>query len=232
IEIAAPNLVRDTRQPEIRVRRKSSRQQLSRLNDRERCGDNFRRVTEAWEPVHGGFFAKPGELALREMPRGLLDLLHGVRFAEAAGRVFAQLRIPYELKWFRVRRNAAGDEIADLIEPAGCEHRSGARMNPRVERSARRQQTDFDDFVALQRIAAAAMDFAHRLSSEQTQFDRANYLLSVARRNARGRFGIKTREGAMQMLEAALFGPLPQTRANFFRALRRIRQPFEQRAQI
>ncbi len=121
---------------------------------------------------------------------------------------------------------------ADFCEPSGGEHRVSARVDARVERGARRQQADFDDFVALQRVAAAAMDFAHRFSGEQAQFDGADNFLHVGGGNARGRFRIETREHAMQMRGAVLFGPLPQARANFLGALRGGGEPFEERAQI
>src|ERR1700733_15301386 len=76
----------------------SSYEIATRFCDRQRRGGNFRCVAEPGEPVHAGFFAKPGELALGEAARGLLDLLHGVFFAQAAGEMFAQLRIPDELE--------------------------------------------------------------------------------------------------------------------------------------
>ena len=147
-------------------------------------------------------------------------------------RCFAQLRVADELERLRVCRDAARDERADFFQPSGCEHRIGACVNARVQRGARRLQADFDYFVALQRIAAAAMDFAHRFSGEQAQFDGADYFLRVRRRDARRGFGIETREHAMKMLRTVLFGRLPQARANFFGALRRLGQAFEQRAQI
>src|SRR5271167_724592 len=92
---------------------------LLRLDDCESRGGNFRRVAEACEPLHAGFFAKPCELALGEAARGLLNLLHGVLFAEAAGEKFAQLRISDELEGLGVGRNAAGDECADFLQPSG-----------------------------------------------------------------------------------------------------------------
>ena len=202
------------------------------LCDGEGRGENFRHVAEACEPVHAGFFAEPGELTLGEATRGLLDLLHGVFFAEAAGEMFAQLRITDELEWLRVGRDAACDERANFCEPSGGEHRIRARVDACVERGARRQQADFDYFIPMQGVAAAAMDFAHWFSGEQPQFERANYFLCVARGNARGRFCVQTRERAMQMFGAAELDPLPQARANFFRALRSICESFEESAQI
>src|ERR1700691_263268 len=160
--------------------------------DRVRRGENFRRVAEAWEPVHAGFFAKPGELALGKTPRGLLDLVYGVFLRDQPGEMFAQLRIADELKWLCVCGNAARYQSAHFFKPPGCEHRIGACMNACVEHCAGRQQADFDYFVALQRIAAAAMDLAHWFSSEQAQFDGANYFLRVWRRDARRGFWIET----------------------------------------
>ncbi len=129
-------------------------------------------------------------------------------------------------------RNAAGDEYADFFEPTGGEHRGGARVDACVERGARRQQAELDDFVALQRVAAAAMDFGDRFSGEQAQFDGANYFLRVAGGDARGGFRIQAREHAMQMLGTMLFGFLTQARANFFGALRSLGESFEQRAKV
>ena len=146
--------------------------------------------------------------------------------------MFAQLRVADELERLRVCRDAARDERADFFQPSGCEHRIGACVDARVQRGARRLQADFDYFVALQRIAAAAMDFAHRFSGEQAQFDRSDYFLRVRRRDARRGFGIETREHAMKMIRTAQFGRMPEAHANFFGALRRLGQAFEQRSQI
>src|ERR1700693_312323 len=140
----------------VRRNRKLTHYRLLRLNDCEGRGGNSRRTTKARKPLHASFLAKPGELALGEAACGLLDLLHGVFFVQAAGEMFAQLRIPYELERLRVRRNAARDERTNFCEPSGFEHRGSARVNARVERGAWRQQAELDDFVALQRIASAA----------------------------------------------------------------------------
>src|SRR5271170_1248724 len=205
---------------------------LLRFYNHKSRGENLLRVAEAREPVHAGFLAKPSDLALGETPRGLLNLLHGVFFAQLAGKMFAKLRVADELKWFRVRRNTTRDQPAHFFQPSGCEHRVSACVNARIERCTWRQQSDFHHIVSLQGIASAAMDFAHRFSGEQAQFDRTNYFLRVRRRDARSRFGIQARQHAMQTLGTALFGPLPQTRADFFGALRSIGKAFEQRAQI
>src|SRR5580704_13653619 len=193
--------------------------------DRQCRGGNFRRVAEAREPVHAGFLAKPSELALGEAARGLLDSLHGVFFAGAPGKMFAQLRISDELERLGVGWNAARDERAHFFQPSGCEHCSSARVNARVESGARRQEADLDDFVALQRVAAAAMDFTHWFSGEQAQFDRANCFLHVGGGNARSGFRIQARKDAVQMRGAALFGHPAQARTNIFGALRGIGKP-------
>jgi hypothetical protein len=113
--------------------------ELLRFCDRERRGGNFRRVAEAGEPVHAGFFAKPGELALGEAARGLLDLPHGVFARDTTGEMFASLRIPDELERLGVRWNAARHQRADFVRPSGCEHCGGALVDAGIERGARRQ---------------------------------------------------------------------------------------------
>ena len=54
--------------------------------ERKSGGHDFRIVAKAWSQCTLGFPAKPGDLALRKLPRGLLDLFHRVFFGQAGLR--------------------------------------------------------------------------------------------------------------------------------------------------
>ena len=66
----------------------------------ERGGGDFRCVAETFEPVHILLAAKPGELALGEPARRLLDLRHRIRERDAAFEVRAQVGVADELERF------------------------------------------------------------------------------------------------------------------------------------
>ena len=60
----------------MRRHRFSARREARELQG---SGDYVRVVAKAGEPVHVGFLAEPGDLALGEAARGLLDLLDRLR---------------------------------------------------------------------------------------------------------------------------------------------------------
>ena len=151
--------------------------------DPQRGGDGFVGVAKRVEPVDLWLAAEPGELALGEAARGLLDICDGCGERDAAFEVGAKLGVADELKRLGVGWNAANiftrlvthprrDERADFVEPAGGEHFVDARIDAGVEGGARRREADFCDGVAFESVCTQrtthfamcsfAGSFAHR----------------------------------------------------------------------
>ena len=231
----------------------------------ERGGDGFGVVAEGFEPVNIWLAAEPGELTLGEASRGSLDICDCHGESDAAFEVGAEVGVADELKRLGIFThpggNAAGDEGADFVEPAGGEHRFDAGVDAGVEGGARRRESDFRDGVALESVyphfaahilahfftglptyfstrfvtrggAAGAENFGNGFSGEDAHFDRADYLLRVAWGDAGGGFGIEAREDFVQVQCAALLCAAPQTLAQFFRARGGVGEAFEERAEV
>ena len=117
--------------------------------------------------------AEPGELALGEAARGLLDICDGGGEREAAFEVGAEVGVADELERLGVGREGANiftrlvtrhvtqlvthlerDEGADFVEPAGGEHFVDAGVDAGVERGAQRREADFRDGVAFKSVVA------------------------------------------------------------------------------
>jgi hypothetical protein len=96
--------------------------------------------------------AEPGELALGEAARRLLDLRDGIGEAEVALEMGAEVRVADELERLNVFRHPRGNERADFVEPAGGEHFVDAGVDAGVEGGARRAEADFRDGVAFEGI--------------------------------------------------------------------------------
>ena len=137
--------------------------------DPQRSGNGFVGVAEGVEPVDVWLAAEPGELALGEAARGLLDICDGCGERDAAFEVSAEVGVADELERLGVGCNAANiftrlvthlvthlgrDERADFVEPAGGEHFIDAGVNAGVEGGARRREADFGDGVAFESVAA------------------------------------------------------------------------------
>ena len=113
--------------------------------------------------------AEPGELALGEAARGLLDICDGGGERDAAFEVGAEVGVADELERLGVGGDAANistrlvtqlvthlgrDERADFVEPAGGEHFVDAGVDAGVEGGARRREADFGDRVAFEGVVA------------------------------------------------------------------------------
>ncbi len=121
--------------------------------------------------------AEPGELALGEAARGLLDICDGGGERDAAFEVGAEVGVADELERLGVGSDAANiftrlvtrrfthlvthlvthlgrDEGADFVEPAGGEHFVDAGVDAGVEGGARRREADFGDGVAFESVCA------------------------------------------------------------------------------
>ena len=137
--------------------------------DPQRGGGGFVGIAKGGEPVDVWLAAEPGELALGEAARGLLDICDGGGERDAAFEVGAEVGIADELERLRVGGDAANiftrlvtrlvthlgrDEGADFVEPAGGEHFVDAGVNAGVEGGARRREADFGDGVAFERVVA------------------------------------------------------------------------------
>ena len=189
--------------------------------------------------------AEPGELALGEAARGLLDVRDSSVEREAAFEVGAQVGVADELERLRIRSNAARDKSADFVEPAGGEHFVDAGIDARVEGGARRREAYLRDRVAFEGVcahfamlvirrggAAGAENLGHGLSGEDAHLDGADDFLRVARGDAGGGGGVEAGEDFVQVRRAALFGAAAEAIAKFFRAGRRVGEAFEKGAQI
>ena len=138
--------------------------------DPQRGGDGFVDVAEGGEPVDVWLATEPGELALGEAARGLLDICDCGGERDAAFEVGAEVGVADELEWLCVGCDAANiftpsivtqlvthlgrDEGADFVEPAGGEHFVDAGVDAGVERGARRREADFGDGVAFESVVA------------------------------------------------------------------------------
>ena len=130
--------------------------------DPQRGGDGFVGVAERVEPVDVWLAAEPGELALGEAARGLLDICDRGGERDAAFEVGAEIGVADELERLRVGsdRNIftrlvthpGRDEGADFVEPAGGEHFVDASVDAGVEGGARRREADLSDRVAFESV--------------------------------------------------------------------------------
>jgi len=135
-------------------------------------GYGFVGVAERVEPVDVWLAAEPGELALGEAARGLLDICDGFGEGDAAFEVGAEVGVADKLERLAVGRDAnifmrlvtqlvtrlvthlGRDERADFVEPAGGEHFVDAGVDAGVEGGARRREADFGDGVAFEGVCA------------------------------------------------------------------------------
>src|ERR1700675_2214437 len=200
--------------------------------DIKRGGRNLWVIAEAGDPSDAGLFSEPGELALGETARSLLDLHDGIGQREAAFEVRAHLGVADKLKGFCAGGYAAGDEAANFVEPSGSEHGVHAFVDFLVEGFARRREADFLDRETLEGVTAAAMNFTDGFPSQHAHFDCADGFLGVARSDTGGGFAVEPRERAMEMSGAAQFRFLAQPLAQFLGARGSVRQALKQRAEI
>ncbi len=203
--------------------------------------------------------AEPGELALGEAARGLLDICDGGGERDAAFEVGAQVGVADELErlgvgsdaniFTRLVTHAGRDEGADFVEPAGGEHFVDAGVDAGVEGGARRREADFCDGVAFESVVAhfATIFFTYLparggvagaeylgdwLFGEDAHLDGADYFLGVARGDARGGRGVESGEDFVEMHGTALCGAATEAVAEFFRARGGVGEAFEESAEV
>ena len=130
-----------------------------------------------FEPVDIWLAAEPGELALGEAARGLLDICDGGSERDAAFEVGAEVGVADELERLGIGGDAdiftrlvtqlvtqlvthlGRDEGADFVEPAGGEHFVDAGVDAGVEGGARRREPDFGDGVAFESVVASVVAY-------------------------------------------------------------------------
>lgn len=211
----------------------------------ERGGNGFVGVAEGGEPANIWLAAKPGELALGEAARGLLDICDGGGERDAALEVGAEVGVADELERLGIDRNSGRDEGADFVEPAGGEHFVHAGVDAGVEGGARRREADFGDGVTFESVvahfativtrrvgAASAENLGNGFSGEDAHLDGADYFLSVAGGDAGGGRGVEAGEDFVEMNGTALFGAAAEAVAEFFGARGSVGEAFEEGAEV
>src|SRR4029077_10681810 len=121
----------------------------------------------------------------------------------------------------------ATNQLTNLVEPTGLEHGVDARVNARIEGSARRQKADFCYLITFEPGAAGTMDLPHGLTSQHAHLDGTNDFLRIARGDAGSGFAVETRENAVEMFGAALRRFAAQLFAEGVGARRCVGQTFE-----
>src|SRR6202041_2865197 len=150
-------------------------------------------VAEGVEPMHVWLATEPGELALGEAARGLLDIGDCGGEGDAAFEGGAEVGVADELERLGVDRNSGRNERAGFVEPAGGEHFVDAGVDAGIEGGARRREADFGDGVTFECVvarfativirrvsAASAENLGDWLFGEDAHLDGADYFLSVA----------------------------------------------------
>jgi hypothetical protein len=219
--------------------RRTSRDQI------ERGGYGFVGFAERVEPVDVWLAAEPGELALGEAARGLLDICDCSGEREAAFEVGAEVGVADELEWLGIDRNSGRNEGADFVEPAGGEHFVHAGVDAGVEGGARRREADFGDGVTFQSVAAhfativirrvgaaSAENLGDGFSGEDAHLDGADCFLGVARGDAGGGRGVEAGEDFVEMHGTVLLGAAAETVAEFFGARGGVGEAFEKSAEV
>ena len=226
----------------------------------EGSGDGFVGVAKGLKPVDIWLAAEPGELALGEAARGLLDICDGCGERDASFEVGAEVSVADELERLGVGGDAANiftrlvmhlgrDEGADFVEPACGEHFVDAGVDAGVEGGARRREADFGDRVAFEGVVAqfatifftylparggvaGAENFGDWLFGEDAHLDGADYFLRVARGDAGGGRGVKSGEDFVEMHGTALLGAAAEAVAKFFGARGGVGEASEEGAEV
>ena len=189
-------------------------------------------VAEACEPVHRGFAPKPGELALCVAAGGLLN--RGTRLVHRKPLLqdFAQFAITDKVERFRVFGQPGMEQGANLFEPAICEHGVGSGEDSLVQGFASWGESNLQRAPTEQWSAAASVQFGERHFGEQAHLDGSNQLLLVRGGDFLRGLGIEARQNPVQVPGTMLLRAAPQSLAKLLRALRDIREAFEERAEI
>jgi hypothetical protein len=226
----------------------------------ERGGYGFVGVAEGREPVDVWLAAEPGELALGEAARGLLDIRDSDGEWEAAFEMGAEVGVADELERLRVGGDAANiftrfvtllvthlgrDEGADFVEPAGGEHFVHTGIDAGVESGTRRREADFGDGVAFESVAAhfativirrvgaaSAENLGDWLFGEDAHLDGADYFLGVAGGDAGGGGGVEAGQDFVQVRCAVQLGAAAETVAEFLGARGGVGEAFEEGAEV
>ena len=107
----------------------------------------------AFEPVHVGFAAEPGELALGVVAMALLGLGDGLLAGEFVLQDCGGFRVAERGEGAAVGA-VAGDEALGLFDEAAVEHGGGALVDAFVEARAWWVEAEAQDAVAGEGVAA------------------------------------------------------------------------------
>ena len=135
-------------------------------------------ASAAFEPVHVGFAAKPGELALGVVAVALLGLGYGLlagEFVFEDGDGFGVAERGEGAAVFAV----AGDEALGLFDEAAVEHGGGALVDAFVETFAWGIEAETQDAIAGEGVAALLPLFGERSFCGEGDFDGADYFGDV-----------------------------------------------------
>ncbi len=189
-------------------------------------------VSKSSEPVHSRFAAKPGELAFRVAAGSLLNRSACLVHRESAPQDFTQFAVADKVERFGVFGQPGIEQGTNLLEPAVCEHGVGSGLDALVQGFAAWGESNLCRVPTLQWSAAASVQFGKRHLGEKANFNGANQLLPVGYGNFLRSFGIEARQNLVQVPGTMLLRAVPQSFAKFFRALRDVREAFQQGAQI
>ena len=129
----------------------------------------------AFEPAHVRFATEPGELAFGVVAMALLGLGHGLFAGELVlehGGCFGVTERGEGTAVFAV----AGDESFRLLDEAAVEHGGGALVDALVEAGAGWVETEAQDAVAGEGVAALLPLFGEGLVRGEGDFDGADRL--------------------------------------------------------
>jgi len=147
-------------------------------------------ASAALQPVHVGFAAEPGELALGVVAVTLLGLGDGL----LAGELVLQHGSGFGIAE-RGERAAvcavSGDETFGLFDESAVEHGGGALVNALVETCAWRVETQAQDAVADESVAALLPLLSERLICGERDFDGADHFGDVVQVDGRCCVGVE-----------------------------------------
>src|SRR5271170_8008552 len=174
-------------------------------------GDVFVAAT-AFEPVHVGFAAEPGELTLGVVAVALLGLGHGLLAGELVlqdGGGFGVTKRGEGTAVFAV----AGDEALGLFDEAAVKHSGGTLVDTLIETGARWVEAKTQNPVAGEGVAALLPLLREGLLCGERDFDGANYFGDVVGVDGRSCGWIEAGEQAVNIRGAASCGDPTETLA-------------------
>ena len=188
-------------------------------------------VAEALEPADVGLTAKPGELAFGVVAVGLASGGDALGFGGFATQDGASLAVAKRIEGagcFAV----LGDESAGFVDEAVGEHRGGAGVDAGVKAGPGRVDSDAEDTIAGERVAAGFPCLGERLAGCEADFDGADELGLVVGVDARSGSWIETAEKAVQPSGAVDCSAALEVGAGLFRALWAGEKAIDQSTQV